>query len=217
MIRSVDFISRLKAESLRARSDLAIISITEPEADPAVLSCHEDVILRLVFHDVDPGAETTTRWTLFDPSRANEVVRFVRRLHADPQRFDLVTHCRAGISRSAALALFVAADTGCEFPRMPFAGLANKHILTTLENLTGMSLPRPRALPKRENFWVSVARNFETGLAEVTVENTRTGEKVVVEGQMLDVPALAASGMQQVWGVLDPPPSYHVSDWDSLT
>ncbi|MDP3512501.1 MAG: hypothetical protein Q8S20_07110 [Sulfuritalea sp.] len=80
-----------------------------------------------------------------------------------------------------------------------------------------MSLPLPRALPKRESFTVSVTRNFETGLAEVTVENKRTGEKAIVDGPMLDVPALASTGMQRVWGVRNPPPSYHVSDWDSLT
>lgn len=217
MIRSVNFVSRLKAEALPARNDLAVISITEPETDPAVLACNEDTILRLVFHDVDPGAETATCWTLFDQSHANEVVRFVRRLHADPQEFDLVIHCKAGISRSAALALFVAADTECEFRRKPFAGLANKHILTTLENMTGTSLPRPRALPKRESFSVSVARDFETDQAEVTVENTRTGESAVIDGPMQYAAAFAAAGMQQVWGVLDPPPSYHVSDWDSLT
>lgn len=217
MIRSVDFMSRHKAESLPARTDLAVISITEPEVDPAVLSCDEHRILRLVFHDVDPGKETDNCWTLFSPSQADQVVHFVRRLHADRQAFDLVIHCKAGISRSAALALFVAAETGCDFPRKPFAGLANKHMLTTLENNTGMSLPRPRALPKRENFSVSVARDFETGQAEVAVENTRTSERVVVNGPLLEVPALAAEGMQRVWGVLNPPPSYHVSDWESLT
>lgn len=217
MIRSVDFISRLKAESLSARNDLAVISITEPEADPAVLSCDEDRILRLVFHDVDPGGETETRWTLFDPAHAEQVLHFVRRVHADPREFDLVIHCRAGISRSAALALFAAADTGCEFPRKPFAGLANKHVLTTLENMTGTLLPRPRALPKRESFSVSVARNFETGQAEVAVENTRTRETATLSGPMLEVPTLAAAGIRQVWGVLNPPPSYHVSNWDNLT
>lgn len=217
MIRSVDFISRLKAESLSARNDMAVISITEPEADPAALSCQEDRILRLVFHDVDPGSKTETCWTLFDPAHAEQVLRFVRRVHADPQEFDLVIHCRAGISRSAALALFASADTGCEFPRKPFAGLANKYMLTTLENMTGMSLPCPRALPKRENFSVSVARNFETGQAEVVVENTRTGEAATMNGPMLDVPALAAEGMERVWGIPNPPPSYHVSNWDNLT
>ncbi|MDP3512502.1 MAG: hypothetical protein Q8S20_07115 [Sulfuritalea sp.] len=126
MIRSVDFISRLKAETLPARNDLAVISITEPEADPAALALHEDVILRLVFHDVDPGGETDTRWTLFDPSHAEQVLCFVRRLRADPHDIDLMIHCRAGISRSAALALFVAADTGCDLSTKALCGIGQQ-------------------------------------------------------------------------------------------
>lgn len=209
MIRSVDFISRLKAEALPKRDDLAIISITEPEVDPAVLDLSEGMILRTVFHDVDPGNDTSSSWMLFDESHARQVIDFVRHLHAGSQPVDLVIHCRAGISRSAAIALFAADDTGCDFPRKPFAGLANKHILSTLQKLTGRVLPRPRALPKRESFSVSISRDFETGLAAVTVENTRNGESFTVEGPMLDAPALAAEGIERVWGILDPPPSYH--------
>lgn len=217
MIRSVDFISRLKAEALPERDDLAIISISEPEVDPAVLELREDMVLRTVFHDVDPGNDTASSWMLFDESHARQVIDFVRRIHDDPKLFDLVIHCKAGISRSAALALFAADDTGCDFPRKPFAGLANKHILSTLQKLTGRALPRPRALPKRESFSVFISRDFETGLATVTVENTRNGESVTVEGPMLDAPALAAEGIERVWGIVEPPPSYHVSDWDALT
>lgn len=217
MIRSVDFTSRLKAEALSGRDDLAIISITEPEVEPAVLKLSEDMVLRTVFHDVDPGNDTASSWKLFDESHARQVVDFVRRINDDPQLFDLVIHCKAGISRSAAVALFAADETGCDFPRKPFAGLANKHILSTLQKLTGRALLRPRALPKRESFSVSISRDFETGLAAVTVENTRNSESVTVEGPMLDAPALAAEGIERVWGILEPPPSYHVSDWDALT
>lgn len=217
MIRSVDFISRLKAEALPERGDLAIISISEPEVDPAVLKLSEDMILRTVFHDVDPGNDTASSWMLFDESHARHVIDFVRRIHDDPRLFDLVIHCKAGISRSAALALFAADDTGCDFPRKLFAGLANKHILSTLQKLTGRALPRPRALPKRESFSISISRDFETGLAVVTVGNTRNGESFTVEGPMLDAPSLAAEGIERVWGILEPPLSYHVSDWDALT
>lgn len=217
MIRSVDFTARVKAEALQERDDLAIISITEPESSPAVLSCREEKVLRLVFHDVDPGNETTSSWTLFDESCANQVVNFVRRLHAHDQSFDLVIHCKAGISRSAAIALFAESETGCDFPRRPFAGLANMHVIATLEKSTGKALLRPRALPKRETFSVSVFRNFETGQAVVTVVNERNGEQVNIEGPMIGVPALAADGMQRVWGVSEPPASYHVADWDTLS
>lgn len=70
--------------------------------------------------------------------------------------------------------------------RKPFAGLANKHMLTTLENMTGTSLPRPRALPKRENFTVSVARNLEPGAEVVSKKSTRTGDTATINGPMLE-------------------------------
>ena len=217
MIRSVDFISRVKAEALQEWDDLAIISITEPESSSPVLSFREEKVLRLVFHDVDPGNEATSNWRLFDESHANQVIHFVRRLHAHDQSFDLVVHCRAGISRSAAIALYAESDTGCRFPRRPFAGLANMHVMAILEKITGKALSRPRALPKRETFSVSVFRDFETGQAVVTVANERSGEQIDIEGPMLEIPALAANAMQRVWGVSNPPPSYHIADWDTLS
>ncbi len=216
MIHSVDFISRMKAEALLDRGDLAVISITEPEAGPAALLCPESAILRLVFHDVDPGHETTSSWTLFNEQHAQQVLKFVRALHGEARQIALVVHCRAGISRSAAIALFVAEETGCEFPRQPFAGLANKHVLSVLQKLSGRVLDRPRALPKRERFSVSVERDFETGQATVTVENARSNEQVTIAGPMLEVTELAAAGIKRVWGIMDPLPSYHVTDWDSL-
>jgi hypothetical protein len=220
MIRTVNFISRRKAESLPARADRAIISISEPESTPAQLACDEHRILRLVFHDVVPGGEGgegAEPWTLFDVSHAEQVMHFVRRLHAEREDVELVIHCRAGISRSAALALFVAADTGCAFPNKPFAGLANRHVLSLLEVVAGRSVSPPRALPKQETFSVSVRRDFDTGQAEVVVENTRTAERVVMNGPMLEVPELAAQGIERVWGIRNPPPSHHVSDWENLT
>ena len=216
MIRSVDFIPRTKAELLSARDDLAIISITEPEVERAKLTIPENRILRLAFHDVDPGNDTESRWMLFDEEHAGQVVEFVRRLQSDSHPVDLIIHCRAGISRSAAVALFAEEETGCDFPRKPFSGLANQHLLTTLGRLTGRQLARPRALPKREQFSVGVQRNFNTGQASVTVANMRNGQSIVMEGPMLEVPELAAAGIQRVWGIVDPPPSYHVADWNSL-
>lgn len=216
MIKTVDFIPRIKAEALSSCNGLAIVSITEPEVNPAVLAIPEDRVLRLVFHDVDPGNEAGDRWVLFEEHHGSRVIEFVRRLHAAPEPFDLICHCRAGISRSAAVALFAAEVTGCAFPRKPFSGLANEHVLSVLRKMTGQALARPRALPKREQFSVSIARNFETGQAEVTVENQQGGESTVKAGPMLQVPELAAAGIQQVWGIQNPPPSYHVTDWGSL-
>lgn len=216
MIRSVDFLSLGKAESLPPRQDLAIVSITEPDSAPASLPIGEDRILRLVFHDVDPYSVQEDCWRYFDEGHAMQLLAFVRGLHGDPAPFDLVVHCRAGISRSAAVALFVEAETGCSFLTRPFAGLANRHVLETMSQITALELKRPRALPRREDFSVSVVRDFESGRASVIVENNRSGESAVEEGPILEVPALAAAGIERIWGVANPPPSYHVTDWDSL-
>lgn len=216
MILNVDFVSRIKAEAMPAQDDLAVISISEPDVDAATLSVPEERVLRLAFHDVDPGNEQDRRWHLFDDEHAHKIIRFVEQLHTDPRPYQLIAHCRAGISRSAAIALFAADVTGCEFARRPFSGLANRHLLKTLNAVSGRSVKPPRALPRREKFSVSVARDFSSGLAQVTVINVRSKEQAVMEGPLLQVPELAAAGMQQVWGLENPPPSYHVKDWDAL-
>lgn len=216
MILDVDFISRARAESLQPHSDLVVISITEPEADVARLAIPEDRVLRLVFHDVDPGNQVENRWKLFDDQHAKEVINFVRQLHADQRSYKLAVHCRAGISRSAAIALFVAEETGCHFRRKPFSGLANRHLLSVLGKASGHQITAPKALPKREHFEVSISRNFETGQVAVTVENLRNHKQVTLAGDMLQAIQLAATGIEEAQGVDNPPPSYHVSDWDSL-
>lgn len=216
MIKFVDFISRAKAETLEDQDNLAIISVSEPKVDPALLALPESRILRLSFHDIDPGNEDVSFWKLFDEEQARSIIDFVDQLHAASRQFELMVHCRAGISRSAAIALYVANATGCRFPRRPFAGLANRHLLRILSQQAGIEVTAPRALPRQEHFSVSVSRNFSTGMAQVTVTNTRNNEQFTLEGPMLDVPELAAAGMQRVWGVEHPPASYHVTNWDAL-
>jgi hypothetical protein len=217
MLMTVDFIPRVKAEALPVQADLAIISNTEPEVVGARLAIPEDRILRLVFHDVDPGIECSSCWKLFDEAHAAEVVDFIRRLHEAPQPVSLIVHCKAGISRSAAIALYAEAVTGCAFPRRPFSGLANRHLLDTLTKVSGIGITRPKALPKRERFEVSIYRDFESGQVTVTAENLRNHAQVQLQGPMLAALSLAAEGIEQVQGVQDPPPSYHVKDWDALS
>lgn len=229
-IRRVDFMSRAKAEALTDRPDLVVISITEPESTAAVLALPEDRILRLVFHDVDePGADDRSSdasgsdasgsegpWVLFDLGQAERLIRFVRNLDAAPHDFDLVVHCRAGISRSAAVALYVAAETGCLFPRKPLAGFANQWVLMTLAQCSGLPLKRPRALPKWEQFWVTVVRNFEGEVVTVITTNLGTREMTDLKGPILEVLDLAAAGIRRVAGIPHPPPAHQVRNWDEL-
>jgi hypothetical protein len=212
-ILSVDFIPRSAAESLDSDPNLALISITEPESGHASLA-EFPAVLRLVFHDIDD--RESDQWTLFNDQHVRQVIEFVQKTHADPNPFHIKVHCRAGISRSAAIAIYVAESTGCDFPRRPFAGLANKLMLQMLSRASGIQLTRPRALPKKEQFQVAVERNFETGLAQVTVENAATGETAVLEGPMLDVPVLIETAVRQVWGIANPPSAHHIRNWDHL-
>jgi len=213
-IQSVDFISRIKAEALAGDTGVALISISEPDVEPARLAEFPE-ILRLVFHDVDD--RVPDQWVLFDEDHARAVIDFVHRLQQAPEAYQVLVHCRAGISRSAATALYVMEATGCAFPRRPFAGLANKLMLEVLSRLSGLPLRRPRALPKRERFQVEVSRDFPTGMAEVVVTNAVTGETVVLEAPMLEVPRLVEQGIQAVWGIANPPSAHHVTDWEHLT
>jgi len=224
-IRRVDFMSRAKAEALADRTDLAIISITEPESTPALLALPEDRMLRLVFHDVDePGIddsvpdapETDRSWVLFDLRHAKRLIRFVQNLDAAEYDFDLVVHCRAGISRSAAVALYVAAETGCLFPRKPLAGFANSWVLRTLALPSGLHLQRPRALPKREQFLVGVTRDFEKELVRVVTTNLGTREVTDLKGPILEVLDLAAAGIRRMAGFRHPPPAHQLRNWDEL-
>lgn len=143
MIRSVDFISRREAEALPP-SDLYIISIWEPESGPANLHQAEERILRLEFHDIDePGPDG---YLLFNEGHAQLIVEWVRNLHGNNMEVKVLVHCRAGISRSAAVALYIERETGCLFSRKHASDLHNRHILATLERVAGWRLKFEEAM-----------------------------------------------------------------------
>ena len=143
MIRSIDFISRSKAEALHVTETAgkAFISIIEPESPPAALSCPEDKILRLQFHDADPvkEGEGAEDFSFFSDTHATEVVEFISKLQSEETAHDLIVHCLAGMSRSAAVATFIADEIGCDFARRHEAHLANQYVLTTLKRQVGKS------------------------------------------------------------------------------
>ena len=132
MIRSVDFVPRAEMERLTPASHIAVISINGWLAIPPQLIGFERV-LRLEFEDVrTPGTRGA-----FSADHAGAVVAFVDALHSDAQPVDLVVHCKAGVSRSAAVARFIADDTGCSFAKRALAHGANPLVLDTLRALRG--------------------------------------------------------------------------------
>lgn len=108
---------------------MAVISITDPGSPPANLSNRFSLVRRLSFHDL---LRPVDGYRLFDRNDADELVRFLNLLHGLPESLRLVCHCEAGVSRSAAVAVFAAALTGAAFPRYGAATLANRHVLHEL-------------------------------------------------------------------------------------
>lgn len=150
MIRSVCFLSRQAIENhLKARKGMAIISITDTDAPPARLP--KGVLsLRLSFEDLSeeslrvpagyfpdmlmaPLAVTYDCYTLPDGYHAQKIVDFIRRRAASPYMHDIVAHCEAGISRSAAVAQFVALHYGVPIDQAnPDTSAANARLLRLL-------------------------------------------------------------------------------------
>ena len=127
MIVTVDFISRVSAECLAAASDLALISIKDPLDMPPRLANFARM-LHLEFRDVRTSDEV---WA-FEKSHANMIIEFVAALHEEANAYKCIVHCKAGISRSAAVAVYIAEATQCRFDRREQAGGANPLVLKLL-------------------------------------------------------------------------------------
>jgi len=118
MLNRAMFVGRYSAETCGPWSDFAMISIGEPaasEGDPVIQDGWHDV-LRLSFHDVVPSQNPDDAYTLMTAEDAGKIVAFVR--HVAPNVEGIIVHCRAGISRSAAVVKWIAQEY-----KIPF----NKH------------------------------------------------------------------------------------------
>jgi len=115
MINKVIFAGRATAETCGPFEDWALISIGEPDATngPAVIKDGWHDVLRLCFHDVDPNKSDNRPYTLMQEADATLIIEFVQRnaVSADV----IFVHCRAGISRSAAVAKWIASHYKLSF------------------------------------------------------------------------------------------------------
>ena len=125
-LKKVIFTDRQSAEQSPAWPDWAAISISEPDWYPANLKQGWHDILRLEFHDIDQYAEP---YVLFDQQQARDIIRFVGNCH-DGGVDGIVVHCKAGISRSAAVAKWIADCYNLAFP--DGYSLYNKHVYRVL-------------------------------------------------------------------------------------
>ncbi|QKE38982.1 hypothetical protein [Ferrovum myxofaciens] len=133
-LKTVIFMGRIEAEAEPARSDWAVISLSEWGSETAKLKDGWYAVLRQEFHDIDQEMPDEP-YVLFSEDQAREMIRFVETVEANGIDGILV-HCRAGISRSAAVAKWIAGRYDLPFPEG--YSLYNKHVFRVLlsaENL----------------------------------------------------------------------------------
>ena len=146
MFRAVKYISRQVAESLPSEANVVMVSINEPGGEPARLISGFAAVLRIAFWDVNTPHPVTREYNgetfVYAPitrEQAQEITEFLDHWHAPQDGPEiLVVHCRAGVSRSAAVARFAAERYGIELAQN--AELANAEVLCKLRQAVGMVL-----------------------------------------------------------------------------
>ena len=136
-INKVQFTSRELAESLAGTPYMAVISITDPGTPEARLDPLFKHVLRLSFFDALPADEflPAPMPGLFDLSMARQISDFVAELQAAPFELSVMVHCEYGVSRSAAVALFVEAISGAPLMAREFTYEATPWVLDRLQQV----------------------------------------------------------------------------------
>ena len=130
MIRSLEYLSLDEALAFVPQGPTVAISILSPGRLAADLHPRIDPVLRLHFEDTTGKEGETPGPGVFNPDQARQVMEFVRhhRDKADPCH--LLVHCEAGISRSAAIAVFAASE--CSIPLTGQFAFLNPWVLSVL-------------------------------------------------------------------------------------
>ena len=115
--RRLRIASREEAENTKPDLSVAVISIRDPGSELVDLQPGWFDVLSMVFHDINRDqlkhvsahlrADMEKNYAMMTPRHAEEIVRFVDRLVRQGVEGFLV-HCEAGISRSAAVAKWIA-------------------------------------------------------------------------------------------------------------
>ena len=131
MIEQVIFTNRRTAEARPGDPAWAVISISQP-GDPAQLIDGWHSVHRVEFHDADPDRTTTRKRkearVVMDAQQAKQIIKFVK--DVAPEVVGIMVHCQGGISRSAAVAKWIA-----ERYQLPFDhsyALHNQHVYKLL-------------------------------------------------------------------------------------
>lgn len=116
MLNKVMFVGRYSAETCGPWPDFAVVSLGEPDAVNGLPKIQPgwQSVLQLSFHDVTSDTlDVENRYTLMTDADARKIVHFLREVA--PNVEGIIVHCKAGISRSAAVAKWI-----CEQYNVPF-------------------------------------------------------------------------------------------------
>lgn len=130
MIQSLQYCSLDEAQEFVPSGPTIAISILSPKRAPAQLHSDIEEVLRLYFHDGVPYGTAPRNVDLFSTEQAQAVIDFLRLHIAAPNPKHLLIHCEAGISRSAAVAVFAASE--CRVPLSGQFAFLNPWVLSTL-------------------------------------------------------------------------------------
>ena len=122
-----------------------MISITQPGLDEARLQDGFRDVLRLSFHDV--GHRGAGRLRGFGREDATRIIEWLGKLHDEPSTVEVLVHCEAGRSRSAAVALFIEHAFGAYLHDRDAAFDANLFVLQVLCRLSNHSIPKKPSPP----------------------------------------------------------------------
>jgi predicted protein tyrosine phosphatase len=132
-LKEINYVSRREAERMEPRPNWALVSISDPLHYPAMLRSGWHSILRLEFSDVEKPCHPSVIFSMQDAQR---VIEFVSQ--ADVAGcVGLLVHCKAGVSRSASIAKWVAMQYQLA-TELTFAG-HNSHVYKSLCEVSGMT------------------------------------------------------------------------------
>lgn len=167
MIKSVCFLPRYVVEDLELNDQHAVISITDNGQKNANIkgTITSSNILRVNFLDIEKEIvhEKFQQDYLFDKNKAQKIVEFVTQLHTEKTLSHvrhIIVHCEAGVSRSAAVALFVHHFTNCQFKMLSQANLANRLAVKELADYSGINIFIPEKLQEEEIILIANKNNL---------------------------------------------------------
>lgn len=135
-MNKVTFFSKADAEKYLTPTN--VISIG-PKGSVANFICQHKRVLTLEFDDVI-GFVGSNDFDVFDITMANRIVDFVQKCQGE----DILVHCEAGMSRSAAVADFISVTYGYTLDLSPpcfgTTMYKNSHVYDTLRGVVTQSL-----------------------------------------------------------------------------